>query len=70
MTDNAPAAPLSSDARLETTAPAVKLTPLKTVLELRAANAVVDVFITHVPVKSANSVISCVFHCPSLIGHR
>ncbi len=30
------------------------LTPLKTVLELRAENAVTDVYVTVVPVKSAN----------------
>lgn len=36
------------------------LVPLKTVLELRAENAVTDVYITAVPVKSANSVISWV----------
>lgn len=39
----------------------VALVPLKTVLELRAEDAVTDVYITAVPVKSANSVISCAF---------
>lgn len=39
----------------------VTLVPLKTVLELRAEDAVTDVYITAVPVKSANSVISCAF---------
>jgi hypothetical protein len=34
------------------------LTPLKTVLELRAGNSVVDVYITIVPVKSANTVLT------------
>jgi len=34
------------------------LTPLKTVLELRAGNSVVDVYITIVPVKSANAVLT------------
>lgn len=38
----------------------VTLVPLKTVLELRAEDAVTDVYITAVPVKSANSVISWV----------
>ena len=39
----------------------VTLVPLKTVLELRAEDAVTDVYITAVPPKSANSVISWVF---------
>lgn len=38
----------------------VTLVPLKTVLELRAEDAVTDVYITAVPAKSANSVISWV----------
>lgn len=38
----------------------VALTPLKTVLELRAEDSVTDVYITAVPVKSANLVISLV----------
>ena len=42
----------------------VTLVPLKTVLELRAEDAVTDVYITAVPVKSANSVISYVLSPP------
>lgn len=38
---------------------AATLVPLKTVLELRAEDAVTDVYITAVPVKSANSIITC-----------
>ena len=39
--------------------PSIALVPLKTVLELRAEDAVTDVYITIVPLKSANSVLLC-----------
>lgn len=42
----------------ETPTPQAQLIPLKTVLELRAENAVVEVYVTVVPVKLANTVIS------------
>ncbi|OBT67835.1 hypothetical protein VE03_02530 [Pseudogymnoascus sp. 23342-1-I1] len=40
--------------------PVRRLKPLKTLLELKAGNSTIDVYITTVPIKSANSVLSAV----------
>jgi hypothetical protein len=42
------------------------LAPLKTTLELRSSDAYLDVYITAVPVKNANTILKSVFHCPSI----
>lgn len=47
----------ADDLRAEPAAPP-SLKPLKTVLEMKAGNSMIDVYITSVPVKSANTVLT------------